>query len=311
MMKTIRVSSGSASNRQLRGAFSLIEIMVSVALLGLIIVGLLAMFYQVQRAFRAGTAQVDVMEGGRATMNLLVRDLQEMTASDFEFTTNCVVAASFGSVETLQNIPTGSQRVNFFHDIAFLSHNNDQWTGTAYSISNAASGVGVLYRFVTNRARETLPTVNSIAVGELSEAVSYRFRPLGASDSRWSRVVDGVVGLRITPVFTNGLAYFNNDPTQAPSATGVDNFGVSYTNVNFHVVTPDFYGFRSNALPAYFDVELAILEPSTLTKFRVQSEIGYSNGTNYLARQAGRTHVFRQRVAIRPATAQLRSLTFN
>ena len=63
-----------------RRAFSLIEVMVAVSLLSFIIVGLLAMFFQVQRAFRAGTAQADIMEGGRATMGLIVRDLQEMTA---------------------------------------------------------------------------------------------------------------------------------------------------------------------------------------------------------------------------------------
>ena len=48
-----------------RRAFSLIEVMVAVSLLSFIIVGLLAMFFQVQRAFRAGTAQADIMEGRR------------------------------------------------------------------------------------------------------------------------------------------------------------------------------------------------------------------------------------------------------
>ena len=72
-------------------AFSLIEIMVAVSLLAVIIVGLLAMFYQVQRAFRAGTAQSDIMEGGRATMSLIVRDLQDMAPSNLQFATNCII----------------------------------------------------------------------------------------------------------------------------------------------------------------------------------------------------------------------------
>src|ERR1051325_4139527 len=89
-----RREGGRTAAVQAAEAFSLLEIMVAVSLLAVIIVGLLAMFYQVQRAFRAGTAQADVMEGGRATMNLLTRDLQEMAATDVEFTTNFVVVPS-------------------------------------------------------------------------------------------------------------------------------------------------------------------------------------------------------------------------
>ena len=287
-----------------RRAFSLIEIMVAVSLLSFIIIGLLAMFFQVQRAFRAGTAQADIMEGGRATMNLLVRDLQEMTACDYEFVTNCVVVPSMGATGAFQDIPTGSQRTNFFQDIALLSRFNDEWIGTTYRVSNAVSGVGVLYRFVTNRFRETLPTNNFAAIAEVSDSVSF-VTPLG--DSRFTRVLDGVVGLTITALDTNGQVYFNNDPTQAPAAT--DSRG--YTNANIHIIQPDFFGFRSNALPAYLDIELAILEPSTLAKFRAREDIGLPQANEYLQRQVGRTHVFRQRVAIRPSATQMSSVFSN
>ena len=91
------VGTSSTSSHNFSRAFSLIEIMVAVSLLSFIIVGLLAMFFQVQRVFRAGTAQADIMEGGRATMNLIVRDLQEMTASGVDLVTNCLVTASIGA----------------------------------------------------------------------------------------------------------------------------------------------------------------------------------------------------------------------
>src|SRR5437867_386623 len=58
-------------------AFSLIEIMVAVTLLAVITVGLLAMFYHTQKAFRLGANQVDVLESGRATAQLMSADLQE------------------------------------------------------------------------------------------------------------------------------------------------------------------------------------------------------------------------------------------
>ena len=69
------------------------------------------------------------------------------------------------------------------------------------------------------------------------------------------------------------------------------------------------FEFFDGELPAYVDIELAVMEPATLTKFRGRDD--RTAALDFLSRQIGRTHVFRQRGAIRPATAQLRSLTFN
>src|SRR5262245_45016848 len=100
-----------------RAAFSLLEVMVAVALLAVIIVGLLAMFYQVQRAFRAGTGQGDLMEHGRATMNLLTRELQQASATRYASVTNLGVVPSLtsGGVALLsavsyQDLPNAEQR---------------------------------------------------------------------------------------------------------------------------------------------------------------------------------------------------------
>ena len=45
--------------RSRRRAFTLIEMMITVGLLGFIVLGLTAMFIQTQRAFRAGTQCID------------------------------------------------------------------------------------------------------------------------------------------------------------------------------------------------------------------------------------------------------------
>ena len=62
-------------------AFSLIEVMVAVTLMSVIVLGLLAMFSQTQRAFRTGITQVDVMEGGRAACELMAREMEQITAT--------------------------------------------------------------------------------------------------------------------------------------------------------------------------------------------------------------------------------------
>ena len=56
--------------------------MVTVALLSFIILGLLAMFTQTQRAFRGSMKQVDVMSAGRAVTDMLARELREMAPSE-------------------------------------------------------------------------------------------------------------------------------------------------------------------------------------------------------------------------------------
>src|SRR5258706_1220113 len=69
-------------------AFSLIEILVTVTLLTVIILGLLAMFNQTQRAFRQGTTQTDVLESGRSAMDLIRRELEQMTPAYLHVTNN-------------------------------------------------------------------------------------------------------------------------------------------------------------------------------------------------------------------------------
>src|SRR6185436_10353272 len=60
-------------------AFSLIEIMVVVVLLSVIILGLMAMFNQTQRAFKLGMNQTDVLEAGRVGTDLIVREMEQLT----------------------------------------------------------------------------------------------------------------------------------------------------------------------------------------------------------------------------------------
>ncbi|HPC60329.1 MAG TPA: prepilin-type N-terminal cleavage/methylation domain-containing protein, partial [Verrucomicrobiota bacterium] len=59
--------------RRRRSAFSLVEILVTVALLSFIVLGLLAMFHQTQRAFRSSITQTDVLEAGRALTEIIGR----------------------------------------------------------------------------------------------------------------------------------------------------------------------------------------------------------------------------------------------
>jgi Tfp pilus assembly protein PilV len=283
-------------------AFSVLEMMVAVALLAVIIVGLLAMFYQVQRAFRAGTAQVDVMEGGRAAMNLLTRDIQEMVATQVPIVTNCVVLDSFGAnaatPTSVQEFSSGAPRDNYQQDICFVSRQNDEWVGTSYRVAFADTGLGTLYRLHVRRPYDTLPSTNSQILADLSHFVCTNIDFDGLD---LHRVLDGVVHLTFTLFDTNGIAYLNYRPADLAVLTAAGTVRVE----------PSIVAFTEANLPAYVDIELTVLEPSAVEKFnaRIDSALPYpqsiSRATNYLARQIGRTHLFRQRVPIRSSATDI------
>ena len=62
-------------------AFTLVEILVAMVLMSFIVLALMAVFNSTQTAFRARLTQTDVLESGRATMDLITEDLKEMTPS--------------------------------------------------------------------------------------------------------------------------------------------------------------------------------------------------------------------------------------
>ncbi|MGB9602348.1 MAG: PilW family protein, partial [Limisphaerales bacterium] len=61
-------------------AMTIMEMLVAMGILTVIVVGLLAMFQQTQRALRASMTQTDVMETGRAVMDLMTREIQQASA---------------------------------------------------------------------------------------------------------------------------------------------------------------------------------------------------------------------------------------
>jgi hypothetical protein len=61
------------------------------------------------------------------------------------------------------------------------------------------------------------------------------------------------------------------------------------------------YAFKSNALPAYVDLELAMLEPDALKQFNLMLQDQNPAATNYLSRQINKVHLYRERIPIRTA----------
>ena len=274
--------------RSQKAGFSVLEIMVAVALLAVIIVGLLAMFYQVQRAFRAGTSQVDVMEGGRAAISIITREMQEVAATGLPGYTNLVVVQSWQGIETAQVLSSGTPPPpNFLNDFCFLQRRNDEWTGIAYRFTNAWTGVGTLVRYSWSWTNDSNPYVNETNNQARSSLVASRSGTAFADGV--SQVLDGVVHFQVEAYDAEGILYRTYRDT-APT-----DLYLRLDKAN------NVYAFMSTNLPAYLDLELRVLEPSTLAKFRARAETDLTRATNYLAAQIGHTHVFRQRIPVRSA----------
>ena len=289
---------GVASAPVGRGAFSLIELLVVMTLLSFIIIGLLAVFDQTQRAFKTGMSQVDVLESGRATMDLITREVEQM-ASLTGLGSNVVNFIAeipkdnggnpiYNPLE--QELPgSGFARTNILQEFFFISRVNQDWIGTGYFVDGGADGVGQLFRFSTNVSKRDLNQVLARAgVYDLYEL--YRSIDL----TNFTRVADGVIHLKVNAYATNG--YLVDPP-----------YVYEFSTNRFSGRVDAFYDgsaaavgsvFMDGYLPTTIEIELAVVEPDVWTRIEALPAAGTVR-REYLETEAGKVHVFRQRVPIR------------
>jgi prepilin-type N-terminal cleavage/methylation domain-containing protein len=289
-------------------AFTLVEMLVTMALLSLIVLALMAVFNSTQNAFRASLTQTDVLESGRLAMDLIKSDLETMTPSLSPVNTNSLLTypdpnntnnnvnfyatvANYVSVPPplIQSLTASSQlRTNVLEDFFSLSHQNvngsPSWVGTGYAVStNSPDGaLYPLYRFYM--------TTNAMTGTPASLYNAFASIPLTNSPP-WSHLMNGVVGLTVRAYDPNGFWM-----------TNTHDFYNGQTIANQSTVFPPpvwgeigFYMF-SNTVPASVQVEMGVLENTTL-----QRAEGLSGAAqmNYLSNHVGQVHLFRQRVWIR------------
>jgi hypothetical protein len=253
--------------------------MVAVTLLAVIMIGLLAMFNQTQKALRIANAQTDVFENMRGAIQLISRDLTEMTLHpDTNYVRSTFVniypSPLPGSLLPLPgtNVPVG------FTDAYWLTRQNDVWQGVGYFVldesvlrnpnSAANHGVGTLYRFSTNVHPQFLERTPSLHKAFTS-----------ATLANAHRVSDGIVHFAVTGVFVTNTA---------PSSA-----------TNYHV---EFFPADADwpvDLPAFVDVELGILEPEVLKQFHALKDLSIPVAQDFLRDHAAQIHFFRERIPIR------------
>jgi hypothetical protein len=291
------------------------------------------MFHQVQRAFRSSMTQTDVMESGRAVMDMLVRDLEEMAPLQLPYysaldpnyySLNFMVGmtSDFGT-PLLQDLPgttgaNGPWRSNVVEQFYFTTKSNQTFMGTGYRViadytntvtPSVQAGLGTLYRY-------TIST-NKYWAGYLQTNyfIASRFT------TNMHRIADGIVHLQLRVFDTNGAPMFANNTNSLafwtftnaflggslqPQVTTVPMRNAFATNDYFTYGPPIIpnqqymeYWFYSNAVPAYIELEMGIVEPRTLEHYRAIAEADVGAARTYLAKHAANVHLFRQRIPIR------------
>lgn len=291
-------------------AFSLIEILVVVALLSVIIIGLMAMFSQVQKAFRTGLTQTDVLEAGRVAGDMLGRELEQITPANqsgpnffalIPHDPATYTTPFLQPVPGLQPPPGGaSQRTNLIYDLFFISKRNQDWVAIGYFVRTnnlqtralglSPLGVGTLFRFETNASVLSSRSVSNMFNEFLLARNNEELVINGRTVNRATKVVDGVVHFKVRAFDTNGAWIRTNQ------SLSID---ANYSRYTAAVVGNEIehYEFWSNAVPGTVELELGLLEDKTWQRFKgLPTALAQYR---YLTNQAGRVHLFRQRVPIR------------
>ena len=300
-------------------AFSLVEIMVVVALLSVIIFGLLLMFNQTQRAFRTGLAQVDVQEGGRTLVEMIGREVMQMVPTYRErvfsgpnyvvnFTATLPATVPYAPlIQPLPGPPTlpngdRNERTNLLEDMFFMQKENLRWSGIGYFVRESdgagnlvfSDTVGALYRFETNYTDL-----------QFKANPGWFTRDYGAAQAREGRankIVDGVVHFKVKTYDPAGIWQTDNlpnDPLQMKSDIRLCGYK------GFPLIAAGeigYYGYYSNAVPAFVEIELGVLESRIAQRAKAIPDAIARR--QYLENQASRVHIFRMRVPVRNVDPQ-------
>lgn len=306
-----------------RRAFSVIELMLAIVILGVIIYALYHVFNQTQRALRTAEKQTDVSGRARAVLEMIARELEQAQPTRSAVRTERGLLQEVNLLGGLEYPPRAQfsdrrdiqGRTNFLHNLFFYTNRTNAWQGIGYRVIDVKNGVGVLQRFETNQ----------FGYKPLSNVLSSAFINEPLTNATYHHVADGVIHFSVIPYdrkgyrlgydtgtrFADGYSIISTRADGTPIPELSDTTVTNLANVLLQEGFPDSraetlpywsrFAFKSNAMPAYVEVELAILEPDTLSQYYLMLEDQNPNAGKFLERQISKVHLYRERVPVRTA----------
>jgi hypothetical protein len=295
-------------------ALTILEMLVSTALLAFIVLGLTAMFVQTQKAFKTGIKQTSVTDAGRTIIDMMAADLSQLSDPHFPYlyypptnlpgyspALNWALVADLSFVQVLTtNIISGNyeSRVNQSEDIFALVQTNAAWLGIGYTVSNwftnndgsSIPGVGTLYRYVAS-TNAPLFTNNQLYQNFNSQIALGTF-----TNTLFHRIADGVVHLKIYAFNADGNEMYWENQYNSGSNLAYSSYQYPIIELNLTNLS----AYVTNYLPHSIDIELGILEPEAFEHARALFTSGATiAASNYLRSNAlGQVQIFRQHILI-------------
>ena len=327
----------SQSDRRGAAGFTVTELMVAVSLMTLIVLALYQMFGQTQKAMLANENQVDSAERGRGVLELVSRELESVRVGLRQEATNLWLRTPLPS-STQNDFIVGQAatvlplRSNVFDDVYYLTKSQRTWRGVGYvllqetNVANDArlgrplAGLGTLYRYETpiKDRDHAFPSTNLFA-GFVKELPGLNGTISLTNATNFSQISQGIVHFRVLPYDTKGqlmsYATTNLDSTYRMIRTGplgtlrypLSNLqGTLTTNANVvmeQVMTDPLMTrttFRSNAVPAYLELELGVLEPDAVRNYNQMIKDDRPDQAKlFLEKRIAKVQIFRKRIPIR------------
>jgi prepilin-type N-terminal cleavage/methylation domain-containing protein len=316
-------------------AFTVIELMLAVAILGIIVFALYSVFNQTQRALRRSETNTDVGQRARALSEIIALEIEQAQATKSFWLSNNLYVKEINMMggQEQQYVPADFvmespganilRRTNFIHNIFFYNNRTNAWQGIGYRVVDFKNGVGSLQRFETNYFGHR-PYANGGASN---------FVALPLTNIAYRHIADGIVHLTFVPYdhFGRRLGWDTEDARDAGYDTNhyyvtrmrlpgaIEGSRSDTTDTNLSTVflreaiptlwpspAPNIeyttaFTFLSNSLPAFIEMEFGMLEPETLSQYYTMLEDKNPNATKFLQRQIAKVHLFRQRIPIRTA----------
>lgn len=300
-------------------AFTIVEMLVAVTITTVITLALAAVFGQVQKAFRAGIQQVDVYEAGRATSDMAVQDLESMVAlGSIDFTNFWTAPFQPGMYNTLGSLSEGTGFRTIQQEFLVFQEYNNVIKAVGYRLipdrrnadidySQAEDFIRVsrLYRFeapVSRTALQRRPTeVWESIVNAFLQDPNDEIRDVDTASVlyQFQEITDGIVHFRATPFHLSGRVwdkrledyYYDNRDPNLPRDVEVDSTspraGPAFT-----------YAFSGDALPAFVELEIGVMEPAIIEEWRSIAEANMQGASEFIRDQAARVQIFRRRLTL-------------
>ena len=316
--------SGQCARGAVRGV-TLLELLVSVSLLMVIIIGLYSMFNKTQQVMRTGVVSGELQESARIATDIMRRDLELMTPAGGALfqnatVTNLMVDNFFSAGAISQVLGPGQVQANQMQDYFFLTFDprvqisvpGNYSPGANYLVTNAS----VNYRTRTYNFGQAFLGVagfpvyggGAVAFEGAWRGVGYRVadpgNPLqvcsnGVGTLYRFRMCENMATNRTVQHYLDSTSQLNTNYFQR-MADGVVHLSlraVSNTN-GVGMISPGiFYAFRGTNMPPLLELEIGFIEGPALEQARAFPNAAAQRA--FLTNQANRVHYFKTVIPVR------------